>query len=137
MGTINKSGELKISRQLLNQIAQHPNSRVLITLDIQDSNKSRQAMIGYYFKIVLPEYRKAILRHYSERKTKIQTDIFMRRESPICHDEIYNVESQKLELIRLKEIRELSYQELQDHIDHCLEMAVVNYGVVIPSPIKK
>lgn len=131
-GTIDKNGNLAMYMGEINDFFQkHKGSRIIAEFTVLRKEAS-EAMKGYYFAVIVPEFRKAIWQS-GERKTEQQTDLFLREISPIMHEEFVNTSSGKYDH-RIKEIKELSNPELVEYIEHLKQIAAEEYGLFIEDP---
>lgn len=131
-GTVNENGGLVMYMEEINDFfKKHKGCKVIAEFTVLKKEAS-EAMKGYYFIAVVPEFRKALW-NSGERKTQEQTELFLREISPIMYEEFVNTSSGKYES-RIKEIQELSNIELIEHIEFLKQLAAEEYGVFIEDP---
>jgi hypothetical protein len=131
---IDGDGRLKAEPQFMEWVKQHKGQRVNVRVQAHETRNPSKAMLGYYFNVVVPEFQIIFKEKQGERLTLQRVDVELRKMSPVCHVEVYDEQDQRLDLIRLKEVREMRYSEMMDHIDHCLQQAAMNFGHYIKSP---
>jgi hypothetical protein len=131
-GTIDQNGNLTMYMGEINDFfKKHKGSKIIAEFTVLRKEAS-EAIKGYYFMAIVPEFRKAIWQS-GERKTEKQTDLFLREISPIMHEEFIDTKTGKYEA-RIKEINELSNPELVEHIEHLKQIAAEQYGLFIEDP---
>lgn len=109
-----------------------PNKKVIARFTIIDMGSTSEALKGYYYNYVVPTFRQAIW-DSGERKNEEKTELFLREISPIMHSQTVNEETGKYTTV-IREINDLSNQELIDHIDHLKQIAAEEYAVFIDDP---
>lgn len=131
-GTIDQNGNLAMYMVEINDFfSRYKGCRIIAEFTVLRKEAS-EAMKGYYFLAVVPEFRKAIWQS-GDRKTEKQTDLFLRQLSPITNEEFINTKTGKYDS-RIKEINELSSPELVEHIEFLKQLAAEEYGVFIEDP---
>jgi len=132
IGSIDKNGNLAMYMQELNEFfAKNKSSKVICQFTVLKKDAS-EAIKGYYFLSVVPQFKKAIYES-GDVKTHEQTDLFLRSLSPITREEFIDPSTGKYEH-RIKEINELSNPELVDHIEYLKQIAAEEYGMFIEDP---
>lgn len=131
-GTINENGDLVMyMEELKDFFKKNKNSKVIAEFTVL-KKKASEALKGYYFLSVVPQFKKAIWLS-GDRKTQEQTDEFLRTLSPIMYEEFVDTSTGKWQN-RLKEINELSNPELVEFIEHLKQLGAENYGIYIEDP---
>lgn len=131
-GRINNDGKLEMYMQELNDFCRKwRNSRVIASFKVYQHGTSA-ALKGYYFNYVVPAMRKAIW-DSGERMTEEQTERHLRELSPIMHSETVNPETGKY-THELREIKDLSNNELIEHIETLKQIAAEEYSIFIEDP---
>lgn len=131
-GTINENGDLVMyMEELKDFFKKNKNSKIIAEFTVL-KKKASEALKGYYFLSVVPQFKKAIWLS-GDRLTEQQTDEFLRKLSPIMYEEFVNTSSGKYEN-RLKEINELSNPELVEFIEHLKQIGAENYSIYIEDP---
>lgn len=132
IGSIDSNGNLAMYMQELNEFfAKNKSSKIICQFTVLKKDAS-EAIKGYYYLGVIPEFKKAIWMS-GDRKTQEQTDLFLRSLSPITREEFIDPLTGKYDH-RIKEINELSNLELSEHIEFLKQIAAEEYGIFIEDP---
>lgn len=129
-GNINSNGELKMFMGELRQFfANWKDSRIIATFEVVPTGQS-EALKAYYYNYVVPTMKQAFWDN-GTRMTDAECEVYLREMSPIMAEEHYvNGHYQ----VKLKEIDEISNEELIEHIDTIKQMAAEDYSVYIEDP---
>lgn len=131
-GTINSKGGLAMYMGELNAFfAEHKGERIIARFMAAPVGSS-DALKGYYFNYIVPTIQQGF-RETGERKTEMQTEYYLRSQSPVCYEETPNIDTGEYEQ-RLREIRELSNAELLEHIETIRQFAAENFAIFIDDP---
>jgi hypothetical protein len=129
-GTITNDGKLKMFMGELNQfLAQFPGEKIIATFSVLPGEQS-EALKAYYWKCVVPTMQKALW-DAGERKDYIDTDVWIREQSPIMAKQDYK--NGRIET-EIKTIDELSNSELIEHIETIKQLAAEEFSVFIEDP---
>lgn len=131
-GRINNDGKLAMYMQELNDFCRKwKNARVVASFKVYQPGTSA-ALRGYYYNYVVPVMRRAIW-DSGVRITEEQTERHLRELSPIMQIETVNPETGKYTR-ELREIKDLSNNELIEHIETWKQIAAEEYSVFIEDP---
>jgi hypothetical protein len=130
-GTINQNGGLAMYMGELNDFFKGWKGSRIIARFIVASPGSSEALKGYYFNCIIPNFKIALWEN-GERLTEKETEEKCRSMSPITISE--NVDIDGNYSSELKEIKELSNAELCEYIEHLKQIAAENYNFYIPDP---
>lgn len=128
VGRINKDGDMVISdKDLMTRYLKLNNNKdIIVTIQVF-SRGSSDAIKGYYYNKIVPDFRKVIW-DLGERKTEKETELFIRQLSPIAwREKIVNGKY----ILELREISELDNQEMVHFIQHLKEIAATDYQFYI------
>lgn len=113
-----------------------PNTSVIMEVQVYPE-KGSDLLKGYYFNKVVRDFQVIFREKDGERLTLKETDLRLRRESPVMVEEIPKEESGGFHLARVKDAYECSNTELVEHIEFCRHSAATNYGTFIQDPLPK
>lgn len=112
-------------------LAEHKGERIVARFFVSPVGSS-DALKGYYFNYVVPMVRDG-LKNTGDRKTEMQTELYLRQISMVCWEENINIDTGEYNE-RLREIRELSNSELLEHIEIIRQFAAESLSVFIDDP---
>jgi hypothetical protein len=135
LGKIDSSGELWISNlDEMNQFLKAwPNQQIIMVAKVYPQKGSKQ-LIGYYMAKVVPDFQKIFKEHQGEVLSKKETDEKLREMSPVMHEEIPEEEAGGFELARVRNVYEVSYSELWEHVEFVRMIAARDYETHIHDP---
>lgn len=129
-GAIDLKGQLKMFMGELRQFMSNYKGRKIIVKFTVIEKETSSAMRGYYYQYVVPTFKKAVWES-GERMTDEKCEEFMRQLSPIMQDQ-ENIDGKYI--TRLRTIKELSNNELMEHIDIIKQIAAEEYSLYIEDP---
>ena len=110
-----------------------PNEKVIMVIRAYPKEASN-ALIGYYFKKVVPDFQRIFLETDGERLSLKQVDEKLRGMSPVMLEEIPEEHAGGFNLVRTKTVYQVSASELYEHVEFVRMMAAREYGVNIQDP---
>lgn len=131
-GRINNDGRLSMYMQELNEFTKKwKNSRIIAIFKVYEPGTS-EALKGYYYNCVVPAFRRALWES-GDRMTKEKTEEYLRRMSPVMHEENVDINSGKY-FSKIKTIQELDNSEMIEYIDHLKQIGAEEFGIYIEDP---
>lgn len=126
-GRVNDAGRLSMYMGELNYFFDHNKGKRIVATFSAEESKPHEYERYYYYSKVVADVRKALW-EMGDRKTKEQTDYWLRRNSPICIEEKPTPSGY---VTRVREIEELSEEELLQHIDTIAQFAAEELHISI------
>ena len=131
-GRINNDGRLSMYMQELNEFTKKwKNSRIIATFKVYEPGTS-EALKGYYYSCVVPAFQRALWES-GDRMTKEKTEEYLRRMSPVMHEENVDINSGRY-VSKIKTIQELDNSEMIEYIDHLKQIGAEEFGIYIEDP---
>jgi len=109
----------------------HKGERVTVRFFVAPKGSS-EALKGYYFNYVVPTVRRALY-ETGERLTEVQTEKFLREQSPVMCVANFDISTSKY-TTHIKEIAEIGNAELIEHIEFIKQFAAEELNVFIENP---
>lgn len=135
VGKVSDSGELLIGnrQEMLEFFKSHRNEKVIMVATVYPQ-KGSDALRGYYFKKVVPDFQFIFREKDGERLSLKETDEKLRKMSPIMLEEIPEEEAGGFDLVRVCNAYEVSFRALYEHIEFVRMIAAREYGIEITDP---
>lgn len=131
-GKVDKNGKLNMFMGELNEfLSQWKNSKLIVQFKVYQPGTS-EAIRGYYFNKVVPDFRRAMWES-GERLTEEQTEKQIRELCPIMWHELAEEKTGKY-TAELREIADLDNQEMVNYIEHLKDIAAIEYNFFIDDP---
>lgn len=129
-GAVSKTGTLMIASmaQMNDFFSQWKGAKVVGSFQVYESGSS-EAIKGLYYNKFVPDFRKARWDN-GERATKAETEKWMRELCPVCMEESVDEKTGKY-TARLREINELSNQEMVWLLEHLKQIAAEEFCLFI------
>lgn len=109
----------------------HKGERVTVRFIVAPKGSS-EALKGYYFNYVVPTVRRALY-ETGERLTEVQTEKFLREQSPVMCVAKFDTSTSKY-TTHIKEIAEIGNAELIEHIEFIKQFAAEELNTFIENP---
>lgn len=134
-GVVDSRGRLMIASQdrMTDFFTNWKNAKVVGKFTVYEKGSS-EAIKGYYFNKIVPDFRKAKW-DSGERHTEAATEAWLRSLSPLLWDETPDINTGEY-TARLREINELSNQQMVHYIEHLKQIAAENFDLFIEDPNK-
>lgn len=131
-GAINKNGQFMIAGmdQLNSFCSEWKGFKIVGSIKVYRKGSS-EALKGYYFNKIVSDFRMAFW-EAGDRRTKAETEQFLRKLCPICWDETPDEETGEY-IAELKEIKDMDNQELVHYIEFLRQLGA-EHGLVIEDP---
>lgn len=120
-------------QEMLEFFRKHPNEKVIMVAEVYPA-KGSNALRGYYFKKVVPDFQRIFMEKDGERLSLADTDKKLREMSPVMLCEIPEEEAGGFDLARVKTVYEVSGSALYEHVEFVRMIAAREYGVEIHDP---
>lgn len=131
-GNISTNAQLRMFMGELNEfLRNHKGRKVIVKFMVSPKDESA-ALRAYYYRYVIPTLRIAEW-NTGTRRTDEDTEEYFRSLSPVTIENIYS-ESEQRYISRVREINELTNEELIEHIDWLKQLAAETYNVYIEDP---
>lgn len=131
-GKIDNKGRLRIYMDDINEFFSNwKNSNVIVNFTIVPSEKTK-ALRGYYYGVVVPSFKRAFW-ECGERMADSVCESRLRSMSPIMFKETVDIETGNYH-IDLREISDLSIDELIEHIETLKQIAAEKFYFYIEDP---
>lgn len=131
-GRINNDGRLSMYMQELNGFTKKwKNSRIIAIFKVYEPGTS-EALKGYYYNCVVPAFQRALWES-GDRMTKEKTEEYLRRMSPVMHEENVDINSGRY-VSKIKTIQEIDNSEMIEYIDHLKQIGAEEFGIYIEDP---
>lgn len=131
-GVVNDNGKLSLYMGEVNEfLKKHKGKRVVVRFFVAPKSTS-EALKGYYFNYVVPTVKHALL-ELGERKTEEETELFLREQSPVMHEQKPNIETGEY-ITELKSAANCGNDVLIEHIEFIKQFAAEDLNVFIENP---
>ncbi len=130
-GQISKDGKPLMNPEKLNEfLRKHKGKNFVINFEILP-NETSKAQVGYYYKVLVPEFQEIFKQNEGEVMTLAAVDERLREGCPIMIDEV-EVEGRFVAVLRSP--YDLSTKAMTESIEYLRGIAIRDYGHFIDDP---
>lgn len=134
-GTTDSKGQLMIrnSQEMKNHFSQWPDAEFIMEVRLYQKGTS-QALIGYYKRVIVPQFQRAFKEIHGIYKSLEDTSVEITKTCPFMQIEVPKEESFGFHVTRMLHIEEVGNQKASEFIQYLKWYGAENFCIVIQEP---